>query len=341
MNLAVPSQPPHLEMVSGGPAGQIFDLAREQISIGRSEDNDIVVVSEAVSRRHAVLEKGPDERWMVRDNQSKNGVVVNGNPVHEAQLQAGDIVQIGNFVFRFNEESGREVSVPQGSPLSMAQAPVEGYGAPARKTRKKPNRRVLIYSVVGLLLAFLYMTSQDSEKKPETPKEGETPTKLARDFKAADAPTMVAKPGEGPPKDLVGIEDPTLKQAEQDMAKLDWTNSSLKEAEQFFRKGQREYLGRNFGRAIESFQTALALFRGHELADKYLRLAIYNAEQEAKRQMEMGVKYFESLQYQRAMYHFSEVITLMAHRPTEAIVTESEKYIVLSRKRLQAAELFP
>jgi tetratricopeptide (TPR) repeat protein len=132
-----------------------------------------------------------------------------------------------------------------------------------------------------------------------------------------------------------------LKQAEQDMAKLDWSNSTLREAEQYFRKGQREYLSRNFGRSIESFQTALSLFRGHELADKYLRLAVYNAEQEAKRHMEAGIRYFESLQYQRAIYHFNEVISLMAHRPSEAIVSESEKYIVLSKKRLQAAELFP
>lgn len=338
MNLAVPMQPPSLEMVAGGPVGQVFDLSRDQISIGRSDENDIVVVSEAVSRRHAVLDRNAEGIWTVKDNQSKNGVVVNGQPVQEAQLQAGDIVQVGNFVFRFNEEGGQGLA-PQDSPMAMASVPSAQYEAQVR-LRKKPNRRVLVYSVVGLLLGFLYMTSQEPEKKPEA-KEAEAPAKLARDFKEAYAPTMVSKPGEGPPKDLVGIEDPTLKQAEQDMAKLDWTNSSLREAEQFFRKGQREYLGRNFGRAIESFQTALTLFRGHQLADKYLRLAIYNAEQEAKRQMEMAVKYFESLQYQRAMYHFNEVMTLMAHRPSEAIVTESEKYIVLCKKRLQAAELFP
>jgi hypothetical protein len=57
--------------------------------------------------------------------------------------------------------------------------------------------------------------------------------------------------------------------------------------------------------------------------------------------MEIGVKYFESLQYQRAIYHFNEVVALLAHRPAEALVKEAEKYIDQCRRRLQAAELFP
>ena len=48
-----------------------------------------------------------------------------------------------------------------------------------------------------------------------------------------------------------------------------------------------------------------------------------------------------SLQYQRAIFHFTEVIGLMQHRPGEPIVSESERYISLSKRRLQAAELFP
>jgi hypothetical protein len=56
---------------------------------------------------------------------------------------------------------------------------------------------------------------------------------------------------------------------------------------------------------------------------------------------EVGVKYFESLQYTRAIYHFNEVVNLMIHRASDPIVTQAEKYIDLSRKKLEVKEIFP
>jgi hypothetical protein len=54
--------------------------------------------------------------------------------------------------------------------------------------------------VVGLLLALVYMASEDGgEKKPEEKKDDGQ--KLARDFKEADNPKMVPGVGEGPKKD--------------------------------------------------------------------------------------------------------------------------------------------
>ncbi len=336
-SLATQDLAPFLEMVAGGTPGEMFALTNATLTVGRSDDNDIVAVSEAVSRYHAVFELDQEGYWCVRDNQSKNGVQVNGQSVQVSRLAPGDLIQVGNFAFRFSEgadEAKADYAVepvrPQPS-LDSMQMPTSA--------KKKPNRRVVIYSLLVLFLAFVYLQTQEPDKKTDAKKD--EPAKLARDFKGADAPKMVPGVDDKPKPPLVGIEDPTLKEAEQEMAKLDWSNGSLREAEQYFRKGQREYLSKNFGRSIEFFQTALTLFRGHQLADKYLRLAIYNSEQEAKRNMEIAIRYFESLQYQRAMYHFNEVISLMTHRPTEPIVTESEKYITICKKRLQAAELFP
>lgn len=325
--------PPFLEMVAGGEIGQIYDLHQGRLTVGRAVENDIVVSSEAVSRHHATFEQDAAGNWLVRDNQSKNGVQVNGTTVQEMRLQPGDIVQVGNFVFRFND-TGADAASSEVPPQAN---PAEVY-IPPPAPKKKPNRRVLIYSVAALLLVFVYLQNEESGTKPEEKKDEQ---KMAWDFKEAEKPKLVPDAGEGPKPPLVGIEDQTLKKAEQEMAKLDWSNTSLRESEQYFRKGQREYLNRNFARSIDSFQTALSLYRGHELADKYLRLAMYNAEQEAKKQRVLAVTYFDSLQYQRAMYHFQEVVALMAHRPGEPIVAEAEKYIALCRKRLQAAELFP
>ena len=209
---------------------------------------------------------------------------------------------------------------------------LSGGMAPLAPPRAKPNRRLLIYTVVIGFLAMLYFVQNQEEAPKEEAK------KMARDFDLSKEPTILDPAQKGT---LKGIEDPELGKAETEMQQLDWSNSSLREAEQFFRRGQREYMSKNYNRAIDQFQTALSLYRGHRLAEKYLRLTMYEAEVKAKNHMAMGIQYFQSLQYQRAIFHFTEVIGLMQHRSTEAIVGESERYISLSKRRLQAAELFP
>ena len=137
--------------MSGREKGRLFELANDRISIGRSDDNDIVVATEAVSRYHAVIERTSQGDWLIRDNQSKNGVQVNGVQVEEHRLQGGDVVQVGNFVFRFNETMGSGEGEAD-SAEAAAEPQMLGSVGIAEEGKKKPNRRVLIYSALALVL---------------------------------------------------------------------------------------------------------------------------------------------------------------------------------------------
>jgi hypothetical protein len=68
------------------------------LSIGRSDDNDVVLDEGVVSGRHArIVAPGT-----VVDEGSTNGTLVNGAPVGgRTALRAGDIVQVGSTVFRY------------------------------------------------------------------------------------------------------------------------------------------------------------------------------------------------------------------------------------------------
>ncbi len=94
---------PWLEQTGGAGKGRTFELSREVMTIGRTEDNEIIMKSDSVSRCHAHLKKLPGGGWHIADNNSKNGVRINGKKVPEAQLQHGDSVGIGDFTFRFFE----------------------------------------------------------------------------------------------------------------------------------------------------------------------------------------------------------------------------------------------
>jgi adenylate cyclase len=81
---------------------QVVTLSKEIASIGRANDNDIVLNDFSVSRRHAFLKK-ENGAWFIYDNQSTNGVKVNDQPVPKAAVGDGDRALIGTFLLRFRD----------------------------------------------------------------------------------------------------------------------------------------------------------------------------------------------------------------------------------------------
>jgi adenylate cyclase len=82
---------------------QKYKLEEGAVSLGRSSENEIVLNDFSVSRRHAVIKREKD-RWVVQDQNSTNGIKVNGRFVTQAPLTAGDVLTIGTFSLTFREE---------------------------------------------------------------------------------------------------------------------------------------------------------------------------------------------------------------------------------------------
>jgi pSer/pThr/pTyr-binding forkhead associated (FHA) protein len=66
------------------------------ISFGRHADNQIVLASKQVSRRHAVL-KWHENHLMLIDQGSTNGIYINGQRQEEVIIQPGDKIGIGEY----------------------------------------------------------------------------------------------------------------------------------------------------------------------------------------------------------------------------------------------------
>jgi hypothetical protein len=67
--------------------------------LGRDPSCDLVLNDPRCSRRHAVIEAGP-QGLSVRDTGSANGVVVNGSKVERAVLKPGDEIRVGEIVLK-------------------------------------------------------------------------------------------------------------------------------------------------------------------------------------------------------------------------------------------------
>jgi hypothetical protein len=82
-------------------------LPRSLLSIGRDPSNDLVLPDAMVSRRHAVIEfRG--SQYVLRDCNSSNGSLVNGDRVTERGLRDGDLVAIGTARLLFRDEVAGE-----------------------------------------------------------------------------------------------------------------------------------------------------------------------------------------------------------------------------------------
>jgi uncharacterized RDD family membrane protein YckC len=73
------------------------------LAIGRDPSNDLVLPDAMVSRRHAVVEwRG--SQFFLRDCNSSNGSVVNGDRISEKLLRDGDLVAIGTARLLFRDD---------------------------------------------------------------------------------------------------------------------------------------------------------------------------------------------------------------------------------------------
>lgn len=96
---------PRLKAVDGPVAGQEFFVTGLRSTVGRGENNSVMIADLAMSREHFELIKNSDESFLIRDLGSANGTMLNGTPVKEATLFHGDRVEVGKSTLEFYNEA--------------------------------------------------------------------------------------------------------------------------------------------------------------------------------------------------------------------------------------------
>lgn len=91
---------------------QVWPFASESIiRVGRSTDNDVVLYSAVVSRRHVELRKGGD-RWDIV-NLGTNGTYVEGKRIEKITVQDGTVIRLArsgpNIQIRLGSDALRDL----------------------------------------------------------------------------------------------------------------------------------------------------------------------------------------------------------------------------------------
>lgn len=333
--VASPENNPLLEQLAGKGKGRVFELSIDEIKLGRGDDCDIVINDESVSRHHATIEKLADGTFSISDNHSKNGVLINKNRIDSSPISHGDMIQMGHFVFRFRIPGA---SSPNIKPISNWNEPKNEVGLKLGNPENK--RRVMVW---GGLILFVGVMLWLNNSTPTTPADSKTDeTKKSEDFKPSDVPET---PKESDNTNISALEDPITKIGKE-ISELENKEPSVTESEKYFKKGQRDYFNKDYSHAIDNFDSAVSLWKRHPLASYYRGLALHESEVEANKNFEIGMKYFNSLQYSRATYHFRQTVDYLSHSDkldngVKRLVEQSERYIDFATRKLKAMELAP
>ena len=158
---------PKIIVLSEQLRGQSFELAKDQYTIGRSEDCDICIPVQTVSGRHCLLDRTEDGRYAVKDNNSTNGTRVNGVRIENETVQPlanSDILQVGGVEMFFDCEAVHTSKGPTtqtvinledsqtGVPVSDMEnfSPFRARGGLRGESRKT---MIIMGSIIGVLLA--------------------------------------------------------------------------------------------------------------------------------------------------------------------------------------------
>ncbi len=77
-----------------------FDLANNRVLIGRSDESDVIIGDDTVSRQHALIFRENQQVW-IQDLGSANGSLVGGDEVvGQTPINVGDVIRFGSVEFR-------------------------------------------------------------------------------------------------------------------------------------------------------------------------------------------------------------------------------------------------
>ncbi|MEM7347711.1 MAG: protein kinase, partial [Chloroflexota bacterium] len=163
-------------LVDGTGRGHV--ITEKPLVIGRQSSGDVVVDDLAVSRHHALIRR-QGNLCLVKDNNSANGTLLNGQSVGSdwQQINVQDQLTIGSSQFRIKSENPAQIApVPVVASASQANEKEQAEGLSEPVTTAPPtdskSRKGWLYALMALIVlggivgAIIYfVTSRTSEPK--------------------------------------------------------------------------------------------------------------------------------------------------------------------------------
>jgi pSer/pThr/pTyr-binding forkhead associated (FHA) protein len=114
------------------PNGLALVVTRPEVVVGRHSSCDVRLPLPDVSRRHCRLEYA-EGIWKVFDLQSLNGVFVNGQRIGQSDLNDGDLLRLGGFVFAVQFLPPQAATPADEPPAILRRTPIPTHDSERRR----------------------------------------------------------------------------------------------------------------------------------------------------------------------------------------------------------------
>ena len=351
-----PSAPvARLRVIKGPHKGVVYKLVSGKVTIGRSSENDIVLINdEKCSRKQALVSLGTDNTYSIKDLSNKSPVKVNDMVSIQSDLQDGDLIQFGTTVLQFEFKGAPPLpahALLQPVPLApLPLQPVESSIPPAKKDEQElalmlgdeNNKNLPNLQQSNIPPAHLSFPQQgpayyptSSPLKQKNKKTKKLMPKIILGVLLLGGVWLFSQDSgqqktekEDKLRTLANMEEniktlEELKEKElEDRSKN--SLSTYKNAQFAYIRGIRDYRKGVYGRAIESFRVCKTIYPQHDLCGSYLKKAQIKKQQLVQAWMIAGKDYRQKRRFQACMSSFQNVMTALQDKKTP-IYKEAKK----------------
>lgn len=104
-----------LAHVAGDASGKEYELSERRVTVGSSNDCDVVIGDPTVSAEHFVIIRD-EQSYLLQDLGSTNGTYIDNSQIKEAYLRPGAVIRAGDAFFRFESVYENVDLVPSEAP---------------------------------------------------------------------------------------------------------------------------------------------------------------------------------------------------------------------------------
>ncbi len=163
---------PRIQFTTPEGASGTLELDAERMSVGRADDNQLIIAEDSVSSHHGEF-AFDGSSWTLTDLGSTNGTKIGGSRVEHVSLTPGGAFQLGNVNCVFVGDAEAEEDA-YSAPTITVSSPSSGYGShpyngrlrkgfgPKVKQKNPGAALLMLLGVAGLLAcgAAVYFANQ-------------------------------------------------------------------------------------------------------------------------------------------------------------------------------------
>jgi pSer/pThr/pTyr-binding forkhead associated (FHA) protein len=116
---------PRIQFTTPDGASGALELDAERMSVGRADDNQLIIAEDSVSSHHGEF-TFDGSSWTLTDLGSTNGTKVGGSRVETVNLASGAAFQLGNVNCVFHGDGEEDA---YSAPTATISTPSSGYGS--------------------------------------------------------------------------------------------------------------------------------------------------------------------------------------------------------------------